>query len=205
MKILDSIYFGDFHFEALVLLRESLLLSVLLHDIEVLHNLSLKNIKRLESLDHQLLRRSLATSPKASIHIIMLDLAICPLRFIISKKRILYYHHLLSSDDNLAKSVLLKQMSDPIRGDLINFINDDLKKLNLNIFSPEQICNFSERQFELLVSKRTKEASYAYLIEQRRSLKKGSLLSYGDNFKMASYLKSGSSLSKSLSQQIFAI
>ena len=40
MKILDSIYFGDFHFEALVILRESLLLSVLLHYIEVLHNLS---------------------------------------------------------------------------------------------------------------------------------------------------------------------
>ena len=127
ISILDNKYFGNSHFEALALLRDSLLHSVLLHDIEVLHNLSSRNIKRLESLDHQLSRRALATSPKASIIIIMLELAICPLRFLISKKRVLYYHHLLSSDDNLAKNVLLRQMSDPVRGDFITYVKDDLQ------------------------------------------------------------------------------
>ena len=205
ISILDNIYFGDSHFEALVLLRDSLLHSVLLHDIEVLHNLSSRNIKRLESLDHQLLRRALATSPKASIIIIMLELAICPLRFLISKKRVLYYHHLLSSDDNLAKNVLLRQMSDPVRGDFITYVKDDLQILNLHSLSAEQISTYSKGQFKNLVSKRTKAAAFAYLIDQKQKLKKCNFIQYDDTFKMAKYLKSGSRISKTLSQQIFSI
>ena len=60
-------------------------------------------------------------------------------------------------------------------------------------------------QFKNLVSKRTKASAFAYLIDQKLKFKKCNFIQYDDTFKMAKYLKSGSRISKTLSQQIFSI
>ena len=54
-SILESVYFGDYFFEAAILLRNSLLLSVILHNTEILYNLTNNDIKRLEDLDYQVI------------------------------------------------------------------------------------------------------------------------------------------------------
>ena len=69
--ILQSIYFGSHYFEALVLLRESLLLIVITHDTEVMHNITKKEINKLESLDRQLLIKALETPAKTTTCIMM--------------------------------------------------------------------------------------------------------------------------------------
>ena len=131
MTILDHIYFGTYFIEALLLLRQSLLITVFPHDIEIVYNLSNNDIKRLESLDFQLVRRALACSSKVSKAIMMLELAICPLRFHIMKRRLMYCHFLLTTNDNnLAKLFLKQQIEDPAKGDIVSYIKSDLKSLN---------------------------------------------------------------------------
>ena len=128
MTILDHIYFGTYFIEAFLLLRQSLLIYVLLHDIEIVYNLSNNDIKRLESLDFQLVRRALACSSKVSKGMMMLELAICPLRFHIMKRRLMYCHFLLTTNDNnLAKLFLKQQIEDPAKGDIVSYIKSDLK------------------------------------------------------------------------------
>ena len=75
----------------------------------------------------------------------------------------------------------------------------------MHSLSAEQISTYSKGQFENLVSKRTKTAAFAYLIDQKQKFKKCNSIQYNDTFKMAKYLKSGSRISKTLSQQIFSI
>ena len=88
----------------------------------------------------------------------MLHLAICPIRYLVKKKRIIYFHHLLKCDDNnLAKSVLIKQMEDPSRGDIYKDIEKDLKDLRIDTLSNDEIQDMSKNEFKRLVNKKTKE------------------------------------------------
>ena len=64
VAILETLHLGKFFFETALLLRNSLFLSYILHDIEIMHNLNQKDILRLESLDNQLVSRILGTSTK---------------------------------------------------------------------------------------------------------------------------------------------
>ena len=61
MNILNSIPIGKYYFETALILRSSLLLSVLTHDVEVLHNLTKNDVKKLESLDNQLISKIMET------------------------------------------------------------------------------------------------------------------------------------------------
>ena len=65
LTILEGIYFGNFYFEAAVIMRESLLISVLTHNTEVIHNLTEKEVKWLEAVDFKLMK-----------NIFLLDLAV---------------------------------------------------------------------------------------------------------------------------------
>ena len=205
LAILNNVHFGDFYIDAFILLRQSLLLSVLLYDIEIVYNLSLKDIMKLESIDYQLSRRVLAVSSKSSKAILMLELSLCPIRFHIMKKRLLYCHFLLTTDsDNLAKSVLLQQISDPIRGDFAYALQNDLVTLNLAHLTFEKIKGFSKIEFKRIVTKQMEEAAFKYLLSEKNKLKKSQRLIY-TNFSRQDYLKSGSNLSKTAVQNIYCV
>ena len=62
--ILDGIYFGSSYFEAMTLLRDSMLMSVITHNIEVCFNLTPNELKMLHDIDLQLLRVCLQVGQK---------------------------------------------------------------------------------------------------------------------------------------------
>ena len=98
-----------------------------MHETEAMHNITKKDINRLESLDRQLIVKCLETSAKTVTCIMMLDLALIPIRFLIMKKRILYFHHLLKSDEqNLARQILIQQIANPLKKDWIMEVKKDL-------------------------------------------------------------------------------
>ena len=205
MTILDNIYFGTYFIEAFLLLRQSLLISVLLHDIEIVYNLSNNDIKRLESLDFQLVRRALACSSKVSKAIMMLELAICPLRFHIMKRRLMYCHFLLTTNDNnLAKLFLKQQIEDPAKGDIVSYIKSDLKSLNFEHLSFDDIARYSKSEFKRMITKQMNKAAFHYLLKEKETLKKSSFLMY-NNFAIQNYLKTGANISKTNIQHIFCL
>ena len=65
-EILEGTFFGPFHVEALILLRNSMLTTVLTYNLEVISSISKKDMKMMDDLDLFLLRSSLSLSSKCS-------------------------------------------------------------------------------------------------------------------------------------------
>ena len=123
IQILEGLHLGPFFFQALKQLRDSMLISVITHNLEVSTNLTKSDIKALEDLDLSLMRKAMMLSSKSSQHILYLETGIISVDFILKKKRIMYYHHLLNSDNSsLSKQVLLAQIEKPQIGDWIKLV-----------------------------------------------------------------------------------
>ena len=159
-------------------MRETMLMSVITHNLEVSFNLSANDMKTLNDLDLQLLRGSLLLGAKSSQSLMFLELGLVPVSFIIKKKRIMYLFHLLTTDNStLVSKIFRQQLKSLKRGDWINTVIEDLKDLNLNL-SFAQIANMSKNKFKDLVKKSSEKASFQSLIRDKQSKSKGKELSY---------------------------
>ena len=203
MNILNSIPIGKYYFETALILRSSLLLSVLTHDVEVLHNLTKNDVKKLESLDNQLISKIMETSTKTSICLKMLELGLLPITYIIKKKRILYFQKLLKSDKrNLAKSILMTQMKKPKQGDFSKYLKKDLEEIGMDSLNVNDFERFSKNEFKKVVTMRIKQAAFKFLTSEKSKQTKGSLIKY-NKLELQSYLKSTSGINAFEAKQIF--
>ena len=129
------------------MLRNSLFVSVITNNLEV-SLLSQKDVKALESLDHQLIRRALQINSKQSTVLMMLELGITSVKYILLKKRLMFLHHILiSSDTSLIKLVFNEQLKSPLKNDYVTLINKDMKQIQLNL-SFEDISTISKLKFK---------------------------------------------------------
>ena len=193
VDILEETHFGDHYFEAMRLLRESMFLSVITNNLEVSFNLTNRDIKDLEVLDQQLIRRCTMTSSKSSRILTLLELGITSVRVEIQRKRVLYYHHLLTSEESLAKDILHAQINFPMHNDWIHTVNSDLKELDINL-TPHEISVFSKTGFKKYLKEACLKSHFKHLIKEKKKLSKGSRLDY-DKLEIQNYLKSGNGLS----------
>ena len=204
LQILEGTYFGSFYFDVVKLHRESMLLSVITHNLEVSFNLSEKDIKLLHNLDIQLLRRSFLLGAKSSHCLILLELGLSPVSFILKKKRVIYLHHLLTTDpSSLVSLVFWEQVRTNRRGDWITTVIQDLDDFGLNR-SFSQIASMSKNAFKMLVKSHCDNACFQYLISEKLKLSKGSEICY-DKLETHSYLSPESGLSLETMRRIFHI
>ena len=133
-KILQNGFFGKHHFEAAVILRESLFINSILFNGEVWSNLTRKEVHELTLVDNAMLRAIWECPAYTSIPVMFLDLGIKPIKFHLIQRRIMYLHYLLSQDE---ESLLYKcfqiQCNDPLPGDWILQVRDDLKLLKIDM------------------------------------------------------------------------
>ena len=147
-EILENTFFGSYYIEALILLRNSMLISVLTYNLEVSPKLSKTDIKQLEEVDLKLLRESLSLSSKSSKTLIYAELGLLSVEYILKKKRLLYLHNLLTRpEENLARKVLLQMINIQTTGDWIQTVNKDLKDFQL-LLDYDQISNISKPSFK---------------------------------------------------------
>ena len=174
-------------------MRNSKLMSILTYNVEVLYNISDREVKLLDKVDLQLLRQSLMLSSKSARSLILLELNFVPVEFIIKQKRINFLHHLLTeSDESLARKVLLCQMEKPIKGDFVKLVNKDLKDCNISL-SYEDIQNTSKLKFKEIVKSTVQKASFRKLQEEKNKLSKGKDMKY-EELKTQQYLMPGNYL-----------
>ena len=201
-QILRDLYLGEFYFEALKLMRESMLISVLTSNLEVAFNLSAADIKVLDDVDTTLLRTALNVSSKSSRCLMFLELGILPVQYVIQKKRLGYLHHLLTAGvQSLAKQVFDKQTENGSNGTWVNLIVKDLANLKLNL-SFDQISNLSKQRFKALVRNACMELCFKQLLSDKFKLSKGSEITY-HKFSTQSYLKPGYGLSTEKMRKIY--
>ena len=90
MEIMNSTYFGKYHFEVAMVLRSSLLLNSILLNSEAWVNLTNKNIRTLEQIDESFISKILECESNTSNTIKYLELGIYPIRFEIMKRKIIF-------------------------------------------------------------------------------------------------------------------
>ena len=177
--ILDSLCLGPFFFQVSLMLRQTMLISVLLFNSETWLRLTKDNIKKLESVDEMLLHKLLATpmsTPKVALY---LETGCIPLRFIIKRKRIMFLHHLLTRrEDALIKRVFWAQVEKPIKGYWCLVVREDLDALGLNFLSYFEIGNKSKEQLKTLITDQIATVSLRYLDAEKQKLSKIANISY---------------------------
>ena len=103
-NILDSMFFGKFHFEIVITLIESMLLGSILANIEVAYNLTTSEIEKLEKCHEMALRKLMnlpSKTPKVMLYFIT---GSTPIRFTVKRRRIVYLHHILNQrEDSLIR------------------------------------------------------------------------------------------------------
>ena len=180
IQVLENSFFGDFYFEALKLLRNSMVTSVLTYNLEVAFNLTKSEIKQLDQIDLQLLRKAMSSSSKVSRCLLLLDLGLMSVEFHIKQKRLNYLHRVLSSEQSsLVKTVLEEMINKPYKGDWILVVKEDLKELQINL-SFEEIASISNKRFKEIVRNACKQACFSSLIRDKNKLSKGKEIEYSD-------------------------
>ena len=192
-QILDGCFFGDHAVEALKIMRNSKLISVLTYNIEVIHNLNKSDIQRLDKVDLLLIRKSLSISSKSTRCLILLELGLIPVKFLIMQKRMNFLHHLLTLEKpSLANSVFVEQVKKPVKGDFVQLVRKDLNDCHISL-SSDEIRNLPKNKFKEFVKEKVEEAAFTELVKEKYKTSKGNLLKY-DELKTQNYLLPGGNL-----------
>ena len=157
LNTLESVSFGTQYFKIFNLLREALFINGTLTNAEVWYGLKSEDLKELEDLDRQMIRKVLqcpCTTPGEAGH---LDLGILPVHCIVKERRVNYLHYILKSDKSkMLYKFFMAQWEDPVRQDWTELVKADLDDLGIKL-SLEEIERKSKMSFKNLVKIKIKE------------------------------------------------
>ena len=186
-SILDSLCLGPYHFQMAMLLRQTMLITVLLTNSEAWLRLTKENIKKLERVDEMLLRKLLKTpisTPKIALY---LETGSIPIRYILKKRRIMYLHHIITRrEEALIRRVLMAQISKPAKGDWCNVVREDMDSLGLEI-SFEEVGAMNKEQLKILIDNQLAKHAFEDLNSEKAKFSKMTSISY-DRLEIQSYL-----------------
>ena len=172
LQILESIFFGNFYFQAAVILRNSLLISTMLFNSEAWYNVTSVEFERLEKIDETCMRKVL-NAPFATPKIMLyLELGVLPIRYIVKSRRMNYLHYILNENkQSLVYQFLQVQLQQPIKKDWGSQVRKDIEELNLGV-QLEDIENIPKNTFKKLVKTKIKEHAFKYLMNKKKSKSK---------------------------------
>ena len=134
LTLLDGIPFGQSHFEAGVLLRNSLLASSMLFNSEAWYNLSKAELDLLETVDLTLLRGILKAPKSTPKEMLFLELGVLPFREIIRKRRLSFLWYILNEKkDSMIYKFFESQNRNRTNKDWITTVCSDIEELGLNL------------------------------------------------------------------------
>ena len=175
MNILNEVNVGSHHFAVAFLLRQAILLSSMLLNFEASLKISKKNIKLLERVDENLLRRIFSAPKSSPLPSLYLESGTIPVHIQIKGKRLLFLYYLLNQEKNtLLSKILYDQINNPIPNDWVSIASENLSELGLDHYSFKDIKEMKKSKFKSLVKEACKDFALNYLNKEieKRNLKK---------------------------------
>ena len=196
--ILENIILNVQQFFFNIILRSSIL-----YGSETYYNLTEKEIRIIERIEEQFLRKLFKTTKACPISQLYLEAGHYPARFEIFKRRLLFFKDILNEKPgSLIQRFVQLQLEKPIKGDWASSCLKSLDYLKLN-YSIEEIKEMNKTQFKKILKMSIQEKSLQYLLNKRGS--KGKEMQYS-SLKMAEYLlPQNENLSITDQQYIFSI
>ena len=182
---LEKLNLRDYFFECAIIFMNAILRGSILYASETYYNLTERNIRNLERIEENFMRKILKTKRSCPIIQMYLELGQWPARFEIMKLRLLFLKSILDEDENSRVFRFFKlQLEQPSKNDWVSTCNNDLKKLGISE-SLDQIRKMSKNDFKQILKTRIKINALQYLLEKRGS--KGKEIIY-TKLEMAEYL-----------------
>ena len=101
LNTLETVSFGVKYFKIFNLLREAMFVNGTLTNADIWYGLERNDLKELEDLDRQMIRRVFqcpSTTPLEAYH---LELGILPPSFIVKERRVNYLHYVTTNQERL--------------------------------------------------------------------------------------------------------
>ena len=157
----------------------------ILYGCDMMFNLKESEIRQIERIEENYMRKVLDTTRGCPIVQMYLELGHCPARIEIQKNRLLFMQYILQESDECTLSRVFKlQEEEPTRGDWFSMCKTDLMELDIQE-SLEDIKNMNKNKFLQILKNKTKIRAFKYLIAKQG--KKGKDIKYS-NIEMAEYL-----------------
>ena len=191
-QMLSDLCLGPYYYEAFSVLRSSLLLSSLISNSESWVGLTKKQVTDLESVDEELFRNIFSIDQskahsKTPLELFYLETGSIPIRYILMSRRLNFLWYLIhQKEESLLSNFFLAQCEDPIKGDWVSQVKEDMKVLNIEL-TFESIKTYSKDSFKLLVKNQIRKAAFAGLKEIQESHSKSKKIDYSE-LKMQEYL-----------------
>ena len=200
---LNSLKLRNYYFECAIILLNAILRPTILYAADMYYNLKETEVRQLERIEEQFLRKILKTNKGCPIVQLYLEVGQIPARFEIQKMRCLYLWYILSQDENsLLYKFFMLQFENRSKGDWAFTVLTDLNQLKISQ-SFDEIRTMSKYKFSKLLKQRTKENALQYLTGKQKS--KGSEIKYSD-IEMAEYLHPiNSELTIEQKQKMFSV
>ena len=129
---------------------------------ETYYNLKEAEIRQIERIEENFMRKLLKTSKGCPIIQIYLELGQIPARYEIIKLRLFFLRYILNQDpDSKLYRFFNLQIEKPVRFDWASTCKQDLKKLDINL-SFEDIRSMSVNKFRKLIQNKCKENALEY-------------------------------------------
>ena len=151
--MINGLSLGHYDFKIAFLSRETMLINGMLTNLEVWHPVSSNQLKILEKIDVNFLRKTLKSHSKTPKVALYLETGLLPIEFVAMQRRLMYLHNILKKSENeLIRKVYETQKSLPTKNDWYQQISEDKDKLGL-FLSDKEISNMSKKTFKTLVVK----------------------------------------------------
>ena len=132
LAIINEVPLGRHRMEVALKLREAMLINGMLFNSEAWHGVTSAQVADLEKVDQALLRALLNAHKGTPTEFLYLETGCVPIRWILAQRRINYLMHINSrKEEELVKKVLEAQKSNPVAGDFVKLVKEDLKNLSI--------------------------------------------------------------------------
>ena len=188
VNLLNMINLGEYYFETVVLLRESVFLNGILTNAEIWYSLTREEIKELEDLDLTLLRKIFKVPFSTPSEAYYLELGILSIETIIKKRRINFFHYLVNRKyEEMLHSFFLTQFYNPTPGDWTEQAKLDFKDFDISL-DFDMLKSKSKDTFKRLVKKKADEYELLRLTQKQEKHSKMENLYYTE-MKLQRYMK----------------
>ena len=203
---MDAIPFGKHYFEIGMILRNSLLISSVLFNSEAWYNLTESELNLLETVDVKFLRQLLQAPKGTPKEMLFLELGCIPLREIIRERRLGFLHYILNQDpESMVHKVFKSQMNKRNKKDWVTTVLGDLKHLDLEDLSMENIQQMKKECFMKRIKEGIKSKAFEKLEERKKSHSKVKEVEHNE-LKIQKYLQPNKELmNKEVAQLIFKL
>ena len=133
MNKLEKLNLRDYYFECAIILMNAILRGSTLYASETYYNLTERNIRNIERIEENFMRKILKTKKSCPIVQMYLELGQWPARFEIKKLRLLFMKSILDEDENSRIFRFFKlQLEQPSKNDWVSTCMNDLKELGIS-------------------------------------------------------------------------